>query len=84
MHHGNRPAQNQPKRIGVGGVTELEAYIRLYTDVQAMTKNTINREYNNGGLVDGASMYRHDVLQYTTTNALEANDGLDVIGLYKW
>jgi hypothetical protein len=61
-----------------------DQYIRLYTDVQAMTKNTINREYNNGGLVDGASMYRHDVLQYTTTNALEANDGLDVIGLYKW
>ena len=25
MHHGNRPAQNQPNRIGVGGVTEIEA-----------------------------------------------------------
>jgi hypothetical protein len=25
MHHGSRPAQNQPNRIGVGGVTEIEA-----------------------------------------------------------
>jgi hypothetical protein len=25
MHHGNHPAQNQPNRIGVGGVSEIEA-----------------------------------------------------------
>ena len=28
MHHGNRPAQNQPNRIGVGGVSEIEAWGR--------------------------------------------------------
>jgi hypothetical protein len=25
VHHGNRPAPNQPNRIGVGGVFEIEA-----------------------------------------------------------
>jgi hypothetical protein len=51
-----------------------------------MVNVTMSREHNNGGLVDGASLYRtrYASLQYTTLAALEANDGLDVIALYEW
>ena len=61
-----------------------DQYIRLCDNVKLMYHCTMKREYNNGGLVDGASRHRYGVLKYTTIAALEANNGLDVIGLYEW
>jgi hypothetical protein len=61
-----------------------DQYIRPCDGVKLMSNNTMKREYSNGGLVDGASRHRFGVLQYTTIAALEANNGLDVIGLCGW
>ena len=61
-----------------------DQYIRLCDNVKSMAKNTMERASDNGGLVDGTSRHRCGVLQYTTIAALEANNGLDVIGLYGW
>jgi hypothetical protein len=45
-----------------------DQYIRLCENVKLMANTTMKREYNNGGLVDGASGHRYGVLQYIHDN----------------